>query len=138
MNKFKLVLVLLAIAFVCGIFLLGRGITGMVAESDDPFLKPVCSTDSDCERSEVCCLFYESEGGVCDVADACSGIVSLTKAEKEGVQTNAVEMSYIDKAKKQNIIETILGTIIFISTIALFLYYISREDKKVKASKNRA
>lgn len=73
------VVISLALAFVA-IAVLANGLTGMATIDLN---KQYCDSDSDC--SNKCCLFYNSNSGVCDKASSCNSIKLLSMEQSSGI-----------------------------------------------------
>lgn len=83
-NQDRMIILGLTLIFFLGIFLMGRGITGMYLID---FEQEDCSGDEDCLAEEVCCNFYKEDSGVCDKESNCKAIELITKEEKERISS---------------------------------------------------
>ena len=70
-NQDRRLILGITILLFCGIFLIGKGFTGMYLID---FEQEYCNTDEDCITGQVCCNFYKEESGVCDEKSNCKAI----------------------------------------------------------------
>ena len=102
-----------------GLAVLIFGLTGMATVD---LGKSYCGSDDDC--SEACCLFYNSDNGVCDKFSNCNSIKLLsmeqTKAISSGEKLPRFITSNIQVRGKTSIVSSIVATgILFL--ISLFI-----------------
>jgi len=81
-NQDRLIILGLTLVFFFGIFLIGRGFTGMYLID---FEQEYCSMDEGCLAEEVCCYFYREDSGVCDQESNCKAIEQITREEKQKI-----------------------------------------------------
>ena len=81
-NQDRLVVLGITLILFFGIFLIGRGITGLYLID---FEQEYCKHDLDCMAEQVCCKFYKEDIGVCDKESNCKAIEQITKEEKEKI-----------------------------------------------------
>ena len=84
-NQDRMIILGITLFLFFGIFLIGRGFTGMYMID---FEQESCSTNEDCLAEEVCCKFYKENSGVCDQKANCKAIEQITKEEKEKISSN--------------------------------------------------
>lgn len=84
-NQDRMIVLGLTLLLFFGIFLMGRGITGMYLID---FEQQGCSSDEDCLTEETCCYFYKEDYGVCDQESNCKSIELITKEEKEKISSS--------------------------------------------------
>ena len=121
----NLFLALLIILGLIGLGLTGIGFTGMVVMDD--YVKQICELDEDCKTSEVCCLFYMEDSGVCNKQEMCSTITSITKNEQEQKTIfgfGGATVSTQETLKKSYLIQALLGLLILIVTAILIHQFV--------------
>lgn len=125
---------LMIVVALFGLFLVKDGITGMaVSESTT---RAICEFDSDCERNEVCCLFYNESAGVCHNEKACPAITELTKKESEG-ETAVVSLSDAETRIKRDYTFQIIAGLIFAAAAGMLFYVHAKGLKEGKGRKER-
>ncbi len=119
MDKNLLVAVLIVIA-ISSLFLISISITGMVSLGEDPYTRPLCSSDADCANPSVCCEFYGAESGVCHSPEMCPEILELTRQERiEEVNEVILGSSREEYMAGLLLGVTIIGFVIYFSEKAL-------------------
>lgn len=81
----RLIIIGLTFLFCFGIFLMGKGFTGMYLID---FEQEECSTNEGCPAEQACCYFYKEDYGVCDKTSNCKAIELITKEEKERISSS--------------------------------------------------
>lgn len=119
----QLTLVILTVFILLGGFLIGRGITGMVTY--EPLVGELCSAKSDCASSNACCLFYESDYGVCASPSNCADILYIT-SEKPPKDFLVEQPELIVESR----LEAITG--ITIAALVLVILYLSIKINRLK------
>ncbi|MBU2590004.1 MAG: hypothetical protein KKA65_00300 [Nanoarchaeota archaeon] len=131
MNK-KMLLLFSAMFFI-GVLLIGNGITGLYFLD---FKQPPCDEDLDCLNSDVCCLFYNEDFGVCDKIPNCEAIKQVTfearqsystydSLEKQDVNNPKLISSHIEGPSKNNAIYSALVGM-FLILFAVGGYFIGK------------
>lgn len=134
----KGVYVFFSLVLIAGFLLLGEGITGTFSVDWE---ETYCSDQIQCQSPEVCCKFYNEEGGVCATSDRCASIASVTKYEKaikttEGPLTKEEVESLIKTEKPERLLDEFPTIIISLILIGLGIFYQNRE-KALKAGKRK-
>ncbi|MBU1321474.1 MAG: hypothetical protein KKF46_03880, partial [Nanoarchaeota archaeon] len=125
-------LFMFSIFFVSGMFLLGEGITGLYVMD---FQQPACDADDKCIESNVCCLFYNEDFGVCDNENNCDAIEKATFDARRKISTYdsldtsqkyslfSTVTSHIEGPKKENRLYSMIAGVIliFIALAGLFI-----------------
>ena len=127
-----IVIALMALLFFSS-WLIGSGITGLYFIDWE---QNYCSTNADCFVGEVCCKFYNNQGGVCDTEDRCPAIYRLTM--ETGSQTSVQEAPQVIVSNLEQprsiAINTgfiILGLILIILVLVAFTHIHPKNRKKL-------
>ncbi|MBU3941187.1 MAG: hypothetical protein KKH88_04640 [Nanoarchaeota archaeon] len=134
-ERTAVVIGLMALLFFSS-WLMGSGITGLYQLDWE---QSYCSTNADCYIGEVCCPFYNNNGGVCDTEDKCSAVYRLTM--EMGGQTSINEetqtISHLEQPRSVaiNVAYIFIGIVLIILTILGFSHI--HPEKRKKAIKKK-
>jgi hypothetical protein len=129
-EKFFVLAILLLGLF--GIILLGIGVTGNVI-SGEYTLGDVCSSDSDCQNGNICCIFYNKESGVCQTADMCETVSKITLEEENRLFAYNEFSKEKPDINKTYTFEIVIGILILAMVcLALYILYTGKKEKSSK------
>lgn len=126
-------LFIFSVFFVSGMFLLGEGITGLYVMD---FRQNACDSDDKCMDSNVCCLFYNEDFGVCDKEANCAAIDKATFDARRKISTydrletrvkyemlSSTLNSHLEGPKKESRVYSMIAGVIliFIALAGLFI-----------------
>jgi hypothetical protein len=137
-----IVIALMALLFFSS-WLMGEGVTGLYLLDWE---QNYCLSNADCYMGEVCCPFYNDQGGVCDLEEKCPSIYRLTM--ETGGQTSVnTKQTVFNLEQPRSLVNNIalifLGLILIIIVIIAFtrlhpknkVKVISIRKKKKKSKK---
>ena len=130
-----IVVALMALLFFSS-WLMGSGFTGLYLLD---FEQNYCLDDTNCFPPEVCCAFYNGNGGVCDTAERCPAINRLTM--ELGGQTSVINDQVNDyhlqhpRSASMNIAFVILGLVLVILVVLGFTHIHPENRKKLVKKK---
>lgn len=84
-NQDRLIILGLTLFFFFGIFLVGRGFTGMYLVD---FEQNSCDNNEDCLEGQVCCNFYKENSGICEQQSNCQAVEQVTRELKQEITTD--------------------------------------------------
>ncbi len=140
----KRMLVIFSAMFFMGMLLIGNGITGLYLLD---FKQPPCDENFDCPESEVCCMFYEKEFGVCDMEDKCDAIRKTTYDVSQSMTTyhslNKEDPGFLNimsshvqaPSKNKTIVSALVGMVLIL--FALSGYFIGK-IRDIRTGRSRA
>lgn len=138
-NQDRTIILGLTLLLFFGIFLIGRGFTGMYLID---FPQESCSSDDDCLTDQKCCEFYKEDSGVCEKESNCQAIEQITREAKAKISTSFEEYKFTEEDKlevtkqisshlekpmaKNNNASIIVGAILLILGI-IWVIYLKKE-----------
>ena len=117
-------------------WLMGSGITGLYQLDWE---QNSCSTNADCYIGEICCPFYDGNGGVCDTEDKCSAVYRLTMEMGGQTSINQETQTFNLEQPKSlvlNVAYIFVGIILIILVIMGFSH-IHPENRKKRSKKKK-
>ena len=125
--KKQVTFAILSIFGLIGAFLVGHGINGMMIY--EPLVGELCMSDDDCLTGKTCCLFSESNYGVCAAKDYCGDINTLT-VEQPPSEYLVEQPALVAESR----LEAVTGiTIVALALIILYMHVkIGKLKEKVK------
>jgi hypothetical protein len=130
MNKKISIISILTVILLLALFLVGNGITGLVAF--DPALKEICESNDDCIQPEVCCYFDEKQIGVCHTEEMCKAVADLTKKSNAQIAVTSEARLY------DNYSMQILFGLLILASVALVIYHLFHSKPAPRKRRNSA
>lgn len=138
-NQDRTIILGLTLLLFFGIFLMGKGFTGMYLID---FPQESCSSDDDCLTDQKCCKFYKEDSGVCEKESNCQAIEQITRDAKAEMSSAFEEYKFTEEDKlevtkqisshlekpmgKNNNASIIVGAILLILGI-IWVIYLKKE-----------
>ena len=131
------VTVLMALLFFSS-WLMGSGFTGLYLLD---FEKNYCLDDTNCFSPDVCCAFYDGNGGVCDTEERCPTIYRLTMelGGQTSVMNDQVNNYHLQhpRSASMNTAFVILGLILVVLVVLAFAHLHPENRKRLAKKKSR-